>query len=85
MSRFLVDHKGRVIERSTNAYLGKIEHEKVWFPLDKWGVAIAGPSRVRELSILTVIRNAGLTATLRDLPGYEPYDSGIHPQEGHTT
>lgn len=77
MSRFLIDHKGRVIERATGAYLGKVEQATVWFPLDRWGVALAGPTRMRELAVLTVIRSAGREATLRDLPGYEPYESGI--------
>lgn len=69
MTRFLIDHKGRVIERDTNEYLGRVEQARPrhWFPVDKWGGVIAGPCQLRERCILTVIRHAGRKATLMDL------------------
>lgn len=62
MSTFRIDDAGRVIEVATGDYLGEVEDAPIggqrWWPLDAQGVEIAGPTKLRDLAVLVVVRNA---------------------------
>lgn len=73
--RFIVRASGYVM--LGREALGKVERmttdsDEWWVPIDAWGEALSGPTKVRTLAAMTVVRGWGLDATLLDIHEEEP-------------
>lgn len=74
---YTVDDHGRVTERITGAYLGRVdavEHawgDTLYWPLDCTGREVRRPTMIRDLAVLAIVRSARPESkiTLRDIHG----------------